>query len=182
MNNMTPFMASALTWLDVYLTRLKAGCRFLSAHVPRAGRRLTASGAAAIGHLAAVAVVVGACLATVARAARNARQLRLFLIELAGVVLVAYGISWWSVPAAVIIGGLVLVAAVEVRPHVAAAMPSLPVPEPLIRVQAEQAARLINNARYGVPEVDTAAMEKLSRRECEQIITVARSLTQVVPQ
>lgn len=177
---MTPLTASALTWADVYLARFKAAARSLfSERVPRAWGASRHAGAAIGARLTAVAAVIGDLFATVARAARNARQLRLFAIELAGVVLVAYGISWWSVPAAVIIGGLVLVAAVEVRPHVASAMPSLPVPEPLIRVQAEQAARLINNARYGVPEVDSGAMDKLSRRECEQIITVARSLTQV---
>jgi hypothetical protein len=130
-----------------------------------------------LGHLSAWGASASASLGIAARAARNARQLRLFLIELGGVVLTAYGISWWSVPAAVIIGGLVLVAAAEVRPHVASAMPNLPIPETLVRAQAEQAARLINNARYGIPEVDTEAMDKLSRRECEQIITVARSLT-----
>lgn len=172
MNLMTPFTASALAWVNVYLTRSKATAhKFFSVHVPWTA-----------GHLAAWGVAACALLVIAARAARNARQLRLFVLELAGVVLTAYGISWWSIPAAIIIGGLVMVAAVEVRPHVASAMPALPIPEQLVRAQAEQAARLINNARYGIPEVDTEAMDKLSRRDCEQIITVARSLTAQVPQ
>lgn len=165
MNLMTPFMASALAWVNVHLARSKATAhKFLTVYLAAWGASASSS------------------IVTAARAVRNARQLRLFVVELAGVVLTAYGISWWSVPASVIIGGLVLVAAVEVRPHVASAMPNLPIPEPLVRAQAEQAARLINNARYGIPEVDTDAMDKLSRHECEQIITVARSLAQQVPQ
>lgn len=168
---MTPYISAALACANVWLARSKAAARRIYPFLPFVGR-----------HVAATAVTAGACLATAARAARNAQQLRMFVIELAGVVLVPYGISWWSVPAAVIIGGLVLVAAVEVRPHVASALPDLPIPEALVRAQAEQAARLINNARYGVPEIDAAAMDKLSRRDCEQIITVARSLAQQVPQ
>lgn len=158
-------MASALAWVNVYLARSKATAHtFFTVHLPAWGASSSAS------------------LGIAARAVRNARQLRLFAIELGGVVLTAYGISWWSVPSAVVIGGLVLVAAAEVRPHVASTMPDLPIPETLVRAQAEQAARLINNARYGIAEVDIDAMDKLSRHECEQIITVARSLAQQVTQ
>jgi hypothetical protein len=122
------------------------------------------------------ATVIGGGVAASARALRAARQLRLSAMELAGIVLVTFGVSFWSVPAAVILGGLVLVAIVEVRPHVAPAIPQLPVPEPLLRAQAEQAARLLNNVRFGVGEVDITALDKLSRDECERIITLARSI------
>jgi hypothetical protein len=115
-------------------------------------------------------------LSEAARKVRLARQVQLYGMELAGVVLVTYGVAQWCVPAAVILGGLVLVAAVEVRPHVTHPMPDLPVPEVLLRGQAEQAARLLNSARYGVAEVDAAAFERLTRADCERLITVARSL------
>ena len=107
---------------------------------------------------------------------REARKFCLFLIEVAGVVLVAFGISLWSVPAAIIIGGLVLVAAVEVRPHVVQTMPSLPVPDELLHQQAERAAQVINNVRFGLPVVDEKALARLSRDECERVIQAARSI------
>jgi hypothetical protein len=166
MTKMTFYLDALLAWLNVHLTRLRAGkARLLSVHLPRIGA-----------HVRYGSAVTAARLSAAGRFVRAARQLRLFVMELAGIVLTTYGISWWSVPAAVIIGGLVLVAAVEVRPHVATAMPALPIPDALVRAQAEQAARLINNARYGIAEVDISAMDKLSRRDCEQIITVARGL------
>lgn len=127
-----------------------------------------------------VVIALGAAeiqvVAASARWLRNARQLRLFVLELAGIILVAYGVSYWSVPAAVILGGLVLVAAVEVRPHVVPSLPQLPVPEPLLRAQAEQAARILNDVQYGIPEVDVLALGKLSRTDCERLITLARSI------
>ena len=107
---------------------------------------------------------------------REARKFWLFLTEVAGVVLVAFGISLWSVPAAIIIGGLVLVAAVEVRPHVVQTMPDLPIPDDLLRMQASAAAQVINNIRFGVPVVDEKALAKLSRDECERVIQAARAI------
>ena len=110
-----------------------------------------------------------------ARIVADARQLWLFVAEVAGIVLVTFGISFWSVPAAIILGGLVLVAVVELRPpH--RPMPRLPVPEVLLRAQAEQAARILNNAAFGVAEVDQAALDQLTLKECERLIAVARSL------
>ena len=107
---------------------------------------------------------------------REARKFWLFLAEVAGVVLVAFGISMWSVPAAIIIGGLVLVAAVEVRPRVVQTMPSLPVPDELLHQQAERAAQVINNVRFGLPVVDEKALSRLSRDECERVIQAARAI------
>lgn len=107
---------------------------------------------------------------------REARKFWLFLAEVAGVVLVAFGISLWSIPAAIIIGGLVLVAAVEVRPRVVPTMPSLPVPDEFLRQQAERAAQVINNVRFGLPVVDEKALSKLSREECERVIQAARAI------
>ena len=43
------------------------------------------------------------------------RAVMLIGIELAGIGLVAYGISLWSLPSALIVGGLALIGAVEVR-------------------------------------------------------------------
>ncbi len=126
-------------------------------------------------HIEYVSLCAAAHVSALARRVRNARQARLFVLELAGVVLVTFAISLWSLPSAFIIGGLILVAAVEVRPHVNSPLPPLPVPEALLRAQAEQAARLLNNARFGVAEVDVSALDKLSRDECERIITLARS-------
>lgn len=158
-------MEAALAWTGVYLAKSKAAARtFFAVVIPFVGRCLVTGSTA-----------VGSQLLAAVRVVRSAHQLHLFVTELAGVVLTAYGISWWSVPAAVIIGGLVLVAAVEVRPH-GTAIPDLPIPEVLVRAQAEQAARLINNVRYGVPEVDAMAIEKLSRSECERIITLAKAI------
>jgi hypothetical protein len=125
-------------------------------------------------HIEDFSLRAAAHLSALGRRVRNARQARLFVLELAGVVLITFAISLWSLPSAIIVGGLVLVAAVEVRPHVNSPLPPLPVPEVLLRAQAEQAARLLNNARFGVAEVDVAALDRLSRDECERIITIAR--------
>lgn len=109
-------------------------------------------------------------LTTAAVRVRDARRLRLrlrlFVLELAGTVLVTYGVALWCIPAALIIGGLVLVASVEVRPHAVALLPDVPPPDDLLRAQAEQAARQINARRYGVAAVDEAALGRLSRSEC----------------
>lgn len=100
----------------------------------------------------------------------------LFLAELAGVVLVAIGIAQWSWPCAVITGGLVLVAAIEVRPSAQPSMPDIPPPEELLRHQAENSAVLINNARYGLAFADPDRLAKLTINECEQLIVAARGL------
>ncbi len=97
----------------------------------------------------------------------------LFLTELAGIVLTAYGVSLWSVPSAIILGGLVLVAVVEVRPK---KMPALPLPEAKLREQVELAARVINVARFGVGDVDPGALGKMSLSDCEHVIVAARSM------
>lgn len=126
-------------------------------------------------HASDVSWRTAAGVSGIARRVRNARQLRLFAIEISGIVLVTFAISFWSVPSALIIGGLVLVAAAEVRPHVVPSLPQLPVPEVLLRAQAEQAARMLNNVRFGVSEVDITALDRLTRDECEKIITLART-------
>lgn len=107
---------------------------------------------------------------------RDARRARLHLVELAGVVLVSYGVSLWCVPAALILGGLVLVVAVEVRPHVAPQLPRIPPPDELLRAQAEQAARAINAARYGVPACDEKSLARLSRADCERLAATAAGM------
>ena len=43
------------------------------------------------------------------------RPVRLYAVELAGLALCVYGVSLWSLPAALIIAGLALIAAIEVR-------------------------------------------------------------------
>lgn len=115
-------------------------------------------------------------LTTAAVRVRDARRLRLrlrlFCLELAGTVLVTYGIALWCIPAALIIGGLVLVATVEVRPH-AVPLPDVPPPDDLIRAQAEQVARQINAQRYGVGAVDEAVLGRLSRSECVRLVSAA---------
>jgi hypothetical protein len=42
-------------------------------------------------------------------------SLRLFVLQLAGAFSVLYGISYWSVPAALIVGGIAVIAAIENR-------------------------------------------------------------------
>ena len=111
-----------------------------------------------------------------AKRLRSARALWLFAAELAGVVLVSYGISLWSIPAALIIGGLVLVAAVEVRPHVGKALPAMPVSIDLLRAQAEQAAIVLNADRLGLGYVDADAIARFTPAECERVIVAARLL------
>ena len=140
---------------------LRAGAVFLAIRSYKA-KQIVSRGAIAIPRLA--------------KRIREARKFWLFLTEVSGVVLVAFGISLWSVPAAIIIGGLVLVAAVEVRPHVVQTMPSLPVPDELLHQQAERAAQVINNIRFGLPVVDEKALSRLSRDECERVIQAARAI------
>jgi hypothetical protein len=106
----------------------------------------------------------------------SARAFWLFAAELAGVVLVAFGISLWSIPAALIIGGLVLVGVVEVRPHVSQRVPSVPPPVELLRLQAENSALVINADRYGLGAVDTARLADLTPAECERLILAARAI------
>lgn len=139
-------------------------------------RKLRAIGTSCAMLAGAYAPRAALCLTSAARAARDARKLRLFVVELAGVVLTSYGISLWSVPAAVIIGGLVLVSAVEVRPRVVPPMPALRLPDDLLRAQAARAAEVINSVRFGVPVVEDGAVQRLSRDDCERIIAVAKSL------
>lgn len=45
----------------------------------------------------------------------RARQLQMFAAEVGGGVLVLVGISQWSIPGALIVGGLAVMGAVEVR-------------------------------------------------------------------
>jgi hypothetical protein len=104
------------------------------------------------------------------------RKLWLFLIETIGVVLVSWGISFWSIPSAVIIGGLILVAVIEIRPLPGPKFPDIPVPEEALRHQAQFAAEAINNERFGLAMVDPKALEKLTLDECEKIITLAKTV------
>jgi hypothetical protein len=110
------------------------------------------------------------------RTRRAWHRLGLFLIEVSGVVLVSFGIAQWSWPCAVVVGGLVLVGVVEVRPSSAPKMPDLPPPEDILRHQAENAAVILNAERYGLGFVDAAALEKLTITECEQLVMAARKL------
>lgn len=111
------------------------------------------------------------------RSARRAwYRAGLFAAELAGVVLVSVGIAQWSWPSAVIVGGLVMVAAIEVRPSAADKLPVIPPPEDVLRHQAENAAVIINNERYGLAFADPDRLAKLTIAECEQLIILARSL------
>lgn len=100
----------------------------------------------------------------------------LFLLELSGVVLVTYGISLWSVASAIIIGGLVLVAAIEVRPMPAPKVPKLLPPIAQLRRQAESAAMVINEQRYGLGFIEPGAVENMKAEDCERLILAARSL------
>lgn len=113
---------------------------------------------------------------TLATLAHGARKLWLFLIEIIGVVLVTWGISLWSIPSAIIIGGLVLIAVIELRPLPGPKFPDIPVPEEVLRHQARSAAEAINNERFGLAIVDPEAFEKLSRNDCEKIITLAKAV------
>lgn len=106
----------------------------------------------------------------------SARAFWLFVAELSGVVLVAYGISLWSIPAALIIGGLVLVGVVEVRPHVGQGVPKVLPPVELLRSQAENAAVVINSDRYGLGAVDANRLADLTPAECERLILAARAI------
>ncbi len=121
-------------------------------------------------------VTFGAALAAFGRYILSGRKLWLFLTEVIGVVLVTFGISFWSIPAAIIIGGLVLIAVIEVRPVPGPKFPEIPVPIEALRIQAERAAEAINNERFGLAMVDPVAFEKLSATDCERIITFARNI------
>ena len=118
---------------------------------------------------------IRAGLTIAARRLRGARQCWLFLTELAGIVLVAFGISLWSTAAALIVGGLVLVAAIQMQP-LSSKVADVPPPIELLRHQAENAATLINSERYGLAAVDADRLAQLSRHECEQLIIIARQL------
>ncbi len=111
--------------------------------------------------------------------ALGARRLQLLVLELVGVVLIAFGISLWSIPAALIVGGLVLVGVVEMRPNPGPKFPKLPLPEEVLRQQAGQAAIIINAERFGIGQVDPVYLEKLSTIECENLIILARTLVGV---
>jgi hypothetical protein len=111
-----------------------------------------------------------------AKRAISARSFWLFTAELAGVILVTFGIAMWSIPAAIIIGGLVVIAAIEVRPHVGQRLPNIPPPVELLRAQAENAALVINTDRYGLGAVDTSRLADLTPAECERLILAARAI------
>jgi hypothetical protein len=110
------------------------------------------------------------------RGVHNLRKLWLFLTEVIGVVLVTWGISFWSIPSAIVIGGLVLIAVIEIRPLPGPKFPSIPVPEIALRHQAQAAAEAINNERFGLAMVDPIEFEKLTSDECEKVITLARTV------
>jgi hypothetical protein len=124
-------------------------------------------------HLAAAFVAAGHQLAERRSVWRRAL---LSLAELAGVVLVAWGVAQWSWPSAIVLGGLAVVAALEVRPGSGAKTRLPPPPEDVLRRQAESAAMVINNERYGIAFVDPLKLAKLTVAECEQLIVIARSL------
>jgi len=101
----------------------------------------------------------------------------LFLTEIAGIVLATWGISFWSRPSAIIIGGIVLIAVIELRPAPKGKpLPHIPLPSKELRDQARNAACLINQYRYGVALVDLEKLPLLTEQECYQVIDAARSL------
>ena len=114
-----------------------------------------------------------------ARFARDSRGVWLLLVEIAGAALVAYGVSWWSVPAALVLGGLVLVAALETRGTSTPRIPAVRPPEEALRATARDAAIVINTERFGLGSVDQRYVDKLSVTECEKLIQIARGITGV---
>ena len=104
------------------------------------------------------------------------RRFWVSLAELAGIVLVTYAISLWSVPSALIIGGLSLIAAIEMRPAPRPKVPRLLPPIAVMRNQAESAAMVINQDRLGLGFIEPGATDNLSADECERLILAARSL------
>lgn len=118
-------------------------------------------------------------LAVAGRRALGARNLWLLAAELVGVVLVTFGVSFWSVPAAIVLGGLVLVAALELRGDATPKLPKVLPPDDLLREQARLAAIVINQERYGIGVVDQEYINKLSIPECERLIQLARAISGV---
>lgn len=59
------------------------------------------------------------------------RNLALLVLQLLGFLAVLVGISWWSVPAALVVGGIAIIAAVEMQ---ARETPEAEAPETEIRV------------------------------------------------
>lgn len=55
-------------------------------------------------------------LALVAARELANRNLALFLVQLLGFLAVLVGISWWSIPAALVVGGIAVIVAVELQP------------------------------------------------------------------
>ena len=104
------------------------------------------------------------------------RRLWVSLTELAGIILVTFGISFWSVPSALIVGGLVLAVAIEMRPAPRVRVPRLLPPIDLMRRQAESAAMVINQERLGLGFIEPNVVDNLSADECERLILAARSL------
>ncbi len=138
---------------------------------------------ASLARARAILAGTGPMLCTVGRLARGeasrvcqARRFWLFIVEVIGVVLVTFGISFWSIPAAIIIGGLVLVVTIEVRPGPTPKLPEIPIPDGIIKKRAEVAAQYVNFKMYGIDLVDPGWLEKLSDEECQRIILLARSL------
>jgi len=120
---------------------------------------------------------LGTGLASAYRRVVGARNVWLMLAELVGVVLVTLGVSFWSVPASLVLGGLVLVSALELRGNPTPKMPTIRPPEDLIRAQAKDAAIVINQERLGIGVVDQKWIDKLSIQECEKLIQLARAIS-----
>lgn len=121
--------------------------------------------------------LIGSFVGRFMRRAFGARSLWLLLAEIIGVVLITLGISIWSVPAALIVGGLVLVSALELRGDPTPRMPTIRPPEDLLRNTAREAAIIINQERFGIGVVDQSSIDKLSIAECEKLIQLARAIT-----
>jgi hypothetical protein len=104
------------------------------------------------------------------------RRFWVSLAELAAIVLVTYAVSYWSVPCALILGGLSAIVAIEVRPAPRPKLPRLLPPIENMRRQAESAAMLINQERLGIGFIEPNAADNLSADDCERLIIAARSL------
>lgn len=162
--------------MAISLTALRDRAPVLRGWVITSGRAVTPQIAYAVKRFGAVAAILASAARSSVRKVTQAHQLWLTLVEISGVVIGTFGIAQWSWPAAVIIGGLVLVAVAEVRPHRAPQMPRISLPDPLLRQQAELAAKAINVARFGIADVDPADLSRLSSDACERLIAVAKSL------